>query len=114
MKEEIARGLFAIAGIEIESIFKLANEYWPEHPDYEEIRRKNPWWLIKTRYGLIKIGWRKRVIKIDWSDTKLEKIITADDVTKDKSRVHAWTYTKALEYLIELSVSLAREYPKAS
>lgn len=62
-------------------------------------RHDRPAWLVKTRYGLMEIGWRKRVIQIDWRDTNLRRVVTADDVTKTDTCVHAWSVEKAVEYL---------------
>lgn len=90
--------ILTLAGFTIERHWELANGYWPLHPDYDEVRQ--PWWLFKTQVGLIKIGWRKRVIQIDWYHVK--KIVTQDNVTKDEGMVHAWSDTKAIEYLKEL------------
>ena len=68
--------------------------------------KPDPWWLVRTSRGLIKIGWRKRVINIDWSDTNLRVIVTPDDVTKSVVMVHAWSEEKAVEYLKALGVCL--------
>jgi len=58
-----------------------------------------PWWLVKTHLGLIEIGWRKRVISINWSDTKVKTIVTTDNVTKDENGVHAYSVEDAVKYL---------------
>ena len=52
-------------------------------------------------YGDIKIGWRKRVISIDWSSTKrnLLHLFKDEDVTKEPYLVHAWGTDKAVDYL---------------
>ncbi len=109
MNEEEMKALFLLAGFEIEKSYKLANEYWPE--SYTDIRQNSPWWLVKTKYGMIKIGWRKRVINIDWSDTEYRDgeskfwdgrdidVITTDNVTTDPTYIHAYGYAKAVEYL---------------
>lgn len=105
MSEEVMKALFLLAGFDVESFYKLANDYWPDHPDYADIRRDSPWWLVKTKYGLIKIGNRKRVTVIDWSDTQYQDemgILTNDSVTKTTDMVHAWTVAKTLEYLTAL------------
>jgi hypothetical protein len=105
MKEEYAKALFLLAGIEVLAMYRLENEYWPLTPDYEKERRESPWWLVKTSFGLIKIGWRKRVISIDWSDTAFRRLnLTKDDVTKTETSVHAYSYIKALEYLTSLRI----------
>lgn len=111
--EEKMRALFTLAGIKVLSCWQLPNGYWPEciPSDWEDqnqvgdflryakIRASSPWWLVKTKVGLIKIGWRKRVLNIDWSDTLIRAIVTDDNVTKSHVGVHAWSEEKAIEYL---------------
>jgi len=62
-----------------------------------------PWFIITTSKGRIKIGWRKRVIYIDWSDTIIKEnadiIFPYEDVTKFDKVIHAWGCDKAKEYL---------------
>lgn len=102
MKREEVEALFKLADIPVEKIWEISNKYWPDTPQYTDIRRNNPWWLVKTiPYGMFEIGWRKRVIQIDWSDTGKYTTVTADDVTKNGTMVHAWSYAKAVEYLTE-------------
>ncbi len=111
MTEEILRALFLLANIEIKKVYRIKNEYYPPADD------QSPWWLVPTKWGLIKIGWRKRVINIDWEDTGLvidknankdyefHKVpITRDDVTQWEHGIHAWGYAKAVEYLVELKL----------
>lgn len=107
-KEECA-GLFTLAGIRVLGMWEIANRYWPDDPHYEDIRRQQPWWLVKTPAGLIQIGWRKRVISIDWSDTAIRTVITDDEVTKDNTMVHAWSTVRALEYLTKLAKHMPRD-----
>jgi hypothetical protein len=99
MTEEQARAIFLLAGVPAGKLHRLENGYWPEA--YVERRRDSPWWLATTEYGPVVIGWRKRVISIDWSDTKVRAIVTDHDVTKDETGVHAWGYASAVEYLTE-------------
>lgn len=103
MSEEQARAIFTLAGIQVLNLWELANRYWPTVDAYLKIRAESPWWLVKTPFGLIMIGWRKRVINIDWSDTSLRVVVTKDDVTKDETHVHAWEEVKAVEYLKALA-----------
>lgn len=103
MNEERARALFLLAGIDIVRIHELLNQYWRSNDS-----PRGPWWLAETRHGTIRIGWRKRVISIDWEGTKLREIITEDEVTKEPHLVHAWSYLKALEYLSLLAEKLDR------
>lgn len=62
-----------------------------------------PWFQVTTRIGVIRIGWRKRVILIDWIASavtaKAEELFPDEDVTKDGRMIHAWSYDKAREYL---------------
>lgn len=77
-----------------------------------------PWFIVTTRFGRIKIGWRKRVIAIDWSELPVTKIplpkgewdkdkhfmaaetlFPLEDVTKNHFDIHAWSLEKAAEYL---------------
>lgn len=102
MSEEEVKALFLLSGIEILKVWKVDNRYWPEV--YVKERLGSPWWLVKTKFGCVEIGWRKRVIHIDWSDTEIRKEITEDDVTKSEILVHAWGYAKAIEYLTNLKV----------
>lgn len=99
MNEAQMRAIFLLSGIEIISVFELANGYWPDVPNYAELRRESPWWLVRTAAGLVQIGWRKRVISVDWSDTCVRQVVTPDDVTKEDTMVHAYSYGKAVEYL---------------
>lgn len=66
----------------------------------------NPWFLVATAIGHIKIGWRKRVIVIDWSKTnvkeKANKLFPNEDVTKGEFFIHAWSYEKAKQYIEKL------------
>jgi hypothetical protein len=106
MTRQHAESLFFLAGFEILSATQIPNDYWPMVGAYEEIRRDNPWFLVKTLYGDIKIGWRKRVISIEWDGCGVEAKVTEDDTTQDRFLVHAWSYHKAVEYLTALRAAL--------
>lgn len=92
--------IFNLAELPLIQKWELANQYWPDSPRYDYARE--PWWLLQTEIGLIRFGRRKRVYEIDWSACKVRGIVTADDVTKEPTLVHAWTIEKAIEYLREL------------
>ena len=98
--EASVKALFITVGFEVMKIWKLQNKYWGD--SHLDVSFANPWWLVKTDFGLIEIGPRKRVISIDWSDTTCRDIITEDEVTKDETMVHAWTEAKMIEYLLAL------------
>jgi hypothetical protein len=62
-----------------------------------------PWFIVTTSVGRIKIGWRKRVINIDWSETKgtktSEELFKDENVTKDTRLIHAWGADDAKGYV---------------
>ena len=55
--------------------------------------------MVKTKWGLIKIGWRRSVTVLDWADTSFRGILTSDEVTKDNCTIHAHSTGKVIEYL---------------
>lgn len=64
-----------------------------------------PWFIIYTPDGDIRIGWRKRVVQIEWLDNYKDFVehFENEDVTKDfiKERfIHAWSIDKCVEYLL--------------
>lgn len=99
MKERF-EAMFLLSGIAVTQMYEIKNRYWPDGSRYDNVR--SPWFLAKTDLGLIVIGYRKRVLSIDWSDTKVKAIVITDNVTKDDYSVHAWTTVKAVEYLTNL------------
>lgn len=102
MQLQYLNAVFLLAGIEIIGLKKIPNGYYPEAYK-EEADEKYPWWIVTTSFGDIKIGWRKRVISIDWSRTSFRGIVTEDEVTKDLYMVHAYGYPMAAQYLRALS-----------
>lgn len=65
-----------------------------------------PWYIVTTAKGRIKIGWRKRVITIDWRDSVLtqtaDELFPGEDTTKIDRLIHAWNYEKARYYIQQL------------
>jgi hypothetical protein len=63
----------------------------------------SPWFIVTTRKGQIEIGWRKRVISIDWKDSDIKKsgfdLFPNEDTTRWDTGIHAWGYEKAKEYI---------------
>lgn len=108
-KWETFEAVFTLAGIKILGHWELTNQYYPR--SYVDAVLSNPWWLVMTEMGLIEIGWRKRVININWQHTPVRRVITEDNVTKDSSMVHAYSIEKALEYLKswQVEVQLMKE-----
>lgn len=107
--EAHVRALCLLAGIQARSVFQVENAYWPDA--YVEVRKLSPWFLVTTPVGVVRLGWRKRVLSIEWSDTPIRKILTADDTTKEENLVHAWSYPKAVEYLQALACELSAAEP---
>jgi hypothetical protein len=73
------------------------------------------WFIVNTPHGDIKIGWRKRVMQIEWLDNYKEFIETfeSEDVTRgfgkycsDKRYIHARNAENAIEYLIRAKNSI--------
>ncbi len=103
------KSLFALAGFTVDKIKPLINGYG-YHPDdrrWPDGTWMEPWWFVKTEIGWIEIGWRKRVIAIDWTETPVRSMLTQDEVTQDVNCVHAWSEEKALEYLKALKTAAA-------
>ncbi len=62
-----------------------------------------PWFKVTTQVGHIKIGWRKRVINIDWTECPgsktAEELFAGENVTKDVWSIHAYGYDRARTYI---------------
>lgn len=77
--------------------------------------RHLPWFVVTTEVGRFVVGWRKRVIHLDWSAVPgakdAEALFPNEDVTKDDKSIHAWGYEKAAEYVAKVieSAYVARE-----
>ena len=79
----------------------IPNRYWGG--DCEEI----PWFLFHTIDGDIIMGWRKRVISIEWQANykpfNFEETFQSEDVTKweegGRRGIHAWGRDDAYKYL---------------
>ena len=78
----------------------IPNQYYPDPTWY------GPWFMVETPKGRIKIGWRKRVISIDWSTSELEApgsaVVEEERVTHWERGVHAYGADKAVEALRKL------------
>jgi hypothetical protein len=70
----------------------------------------NPWFIIESKWGPIRIGWRKRVINIDWSDSSIKtdgtvlfKEVCDKGITCWETGIHAYGKDKAVEHLRDLA-----------
>lgn len=108
------RAMFQLAGIPILRVWQLAHGYFTYREGEDEkttldnalYRAQRPSWLVRTPYGLIELTLRKRVVDIDWSETGAQIVVTADEVTKSPTNVHAWTIQNAIQYLTRIRESL--------
>ncbi len=70
-----------------------------------------PWFKVTTPVGRFTIGWRKRVIHLEWTETQGTKtaanLFAADDVTKGERYIHAWGLDKARAYIAAVIASAA-------
>lgn len=72
-----------------------------------------PWLVVTTSRGRITIGWRKRVISIEWTGSevkhKADDLFPTEDTTKGEMLIHAWGLEKAREYLEKIISSEVAE-----
>jgi hypothetical protein len=76
-----------------------------------------PWFIVTTKVGRIKIGWRKSVINIDWSDTlgtkTSKELFESESVTKDTRGIHAYGYERAKAYVGAIITGVPTQTPTA-
>ena len=87
-------GSFEAADVSVLRVWELPN-------GYDRTHNSSPWWLVKTHKGLIEVGYRKRVIQLDWSDTDIRKILEVPGpyVTQTDHFIHAKDYNDLIDYL---------------
>lgn len=93
--------LFHEAGFDTIHVKVIDNQY-SKDPFYYA----RPWLLVTTKKGVFKIGWRKRVINLDWSESDIkifsEDLFRGENTTKGDRSIHCWSEEKAIEYLGKL------------
>lgn len=99
--------IFLKAGLQHIFMEEIPNQYWsyppgdPRPMPHYAIER--PWYIVTTRVGHVTIGWRKRVINIDWSKSLIktggDALFPNEDVTRGECYIHASSNDKAIEYL---------------
>jgi hypothetical protein len=69
--------------------------------EYSTYEKFEPWFLVKHPLGTLKIGWRKRVLQIDWSGTGIPIFDEFRDekTTHNTTFIHAHNLEKAADYL---------------
>jgi hypothetical protein len=90
-------------GINVLRMKKIENEY-SSYDGYA------PWYLVTAKFNtgeaVFKIGWRKRVINIEFMNVgkqmSVESLFPKEDVTKGAKYIHAWGTEKCIEYLTEI------------
>lgn len=101
VNQEYFENAFTAAGYDTRShnFTRIPNEYWPGACDYGE-----SWFLVQVPFGVIKVGWRKRVIELAWHKANLETQpdFSKEDVTRENRMIHAWGFVKLVEYLTKI------------
>ncbi|OGY91747.1 MAG: hypothetical protein A3B31_01755 [Candidatus Komeilibacteria bacterium RIFCSPLOWO2_01_FULL_53_11] len=95
-------GIFVKAGFDDIALEAIPNQYCP-------CDVCAPWYRVTTAIGVFTIGWRERVINIDWSALGQDflSLFEGEDVTKGANSIHAWGWEKATDYLSRIRQSLA-------
>lgn len=101
--EEVTQ-LFSVSGFKVFDFREIENGYWPSSSHYDEVRKASPWWSVETSFGTVVIGWRKRVIAIDWVELPYRGSVTSHGVTQDSDMVHAYSLVDACTYLTQLRI----------
>lgn len=100
-EESRLRTLFTKAGFPPgQRLRPIQNGYWKSDT-------APPWFQMTTVAGEITIGWRKRVISIEWTGRNADGIPRAADnlfddlgvITHEPGLVHAWSEENAIAYL---------------
>ena len=74
---------------------------------------RHPWFIVTTKKGRIKVGWRTRVINIDWKNSTVshsyKELFPDQDVTKGDWYIHAWGKETAQAYIAILLEDKVKE-----
>lgn len=72
-----------------------------------------PWFQFDYGAAQITLGWRKRVVHIEWHGVDIDgEVIFKDEaVTKDRFYVHAWGMKDVEKYLVRLRDNLRKPRP---
>ena len=88
----------------LEKFKKLLGDCYIESPnEYYRSEYSEPWYIFYTSKGPLKVGWRKRVIHLDWSGfpakMSASELFPSEDVTKGPHYIHAWGFEKLERYV---------------
>lgn len=71
--------------------------------------RHFPWFIVTTAAGRFKVGSRKRVIHLEWTEVPgagfAENLFPDEDTTKYDKVIHAWTREKLAHYVAVVMAS---------
>jgi len=96
IQEKVFRSILKKAGFKHFTMSAIPNEYCP-------CNLCSDWFQVKTPFGNIKIGRRKRVDEIDYSDLGIGLEFKGEDVTKETGKyIHAWDNMLCEEYLHQM------------
>lgn len=109
--------VFREAGFVDAVLRSIPNQYWGDNPGHPV----SPWFKVYTKEGCdLIIGWRKRVIQIEWLTPSKEatdmyiEAFKGENVTKrfdkDDCHIHAYGHEKSVEYLSKIRVIWGRFY----
>ena len=75
--------------------------------------RNRPWFLVTTRVGTFKIGWRKSVIEVDWTATLCKNtallLFPDDRTTRTGQTIHANTLSDAQRHILTVMAQVKHE-----
>ena len=90
---------------------EIPNGYWGVDSPYSV---GDPWYTVTTRLGHFKVGWRKRVIHLDWEKTLLkdakgrpihaDKLFPDENVTRFETGIHCWGLASLVSYLKTIAI----------
>ena len=100
--------IFNLAGFKVISVKLLPDGYGYDidDPRYFAEPPRCGWWFVKTEWGWFEVGWRKRVLSIEWSDTKLPFDFTDHSTTRGSNFVHVSDVPDALICLTRVRIAL--------
>lgn len=107
------RRQFVRAGLTPVLVEPIPNGYWPTTGAYADVRLGSPWAIVTSEIGRVQIGWRKRVVEIDWSNSLVREdaptlfpLVTDTKGSNGERYIHAWNDDATVEILSKLAAAL--------